>query len=488
MSIPLAGDAKLETGLMSKQSVSIRYARRYERIALLIVVVVGFAARLYDVNYNFDGDEVFSVKLARLPVAEMISGSLQETSHPPLHTFILHVWIKAFGASEGAARSLSVLFSGLFLLTSYVLLRHLLSCWVALGALSILSLSPIFVYYGQQARPYALIALLSSLNLLAFIQVLRAPGEHRRLQVWATSSGLLLYTQYLAILLIAFQICIALICLRSRRLMILAYGAVGSALILPWLIASMGGAITSGADPLPQISWMAPPRPTSFVWLYTSVFGDIPGLRTRWLLILLTILGAAYIRSLTASRRLPVDDLMLFLIGLGLPAVVYVVSVWGPKPVFASRQLLGAEIAFVATIGLCLATLPRALAGVFFLALLIWTAAALPKAFAHNAKPPWQEVATQVDDQYGSMTVVTQESWVSLPLAFYRRAGSVRLWSELAQDEKLNNVLFACRPRKCSAVETNALESRRLLLTTYRWGRETTEFDQLSLYQIRNVN
>jgi uncharacterized membrane protein len=475
---------------MWKHSVSVRYKLRWEHIVLLILVVVGLAVRLHEVNYNFGGDEIFSVKLASKQFAEMISGSLQDRPHPPLHIVLLHLWMKAFGASEVSARALSVLFSGVFLLMSYVLLRRSVPPWLALGVLSILALSPLFVHLGQQARPYALIAFLSMVNLLAFIQVLEVPGERRRVVIWATSCGLLLYAQYMAMLLIAFQICFALIYSRSQRLMILAYGSVGSALILPWLVAAMGGAISSGADPLPHISWIGPPTPSDFVGFYVSVFGHVPGLQTHWLLILLAVLGAAYMRRLAASRNLPADHLLLFLLGFGLPTVAYVMSVWGPKPIFAYRQLLGAGIAFVATTGLCIATLPRSLAGVFLLALLAWTAAALPAAFPHNVNAPWRDVAAQIDDQYSSMIVVTQEGWVSRPLAFYRRAGSVRLWSELTEHEKSDKLLFACRPRRCSDVETEALQSRRSLLATWRWGRasESTEFYQLFLYEIRSVN
>jgi 4-amino-4-deoxy-L-arabinose transferase-like glycosyltransferase len=468
----------------------MKYKSRYEYIALLILVVVGLTVRLHEVHYNFDGDEIFSVQLASKQFAEMISGSLQDRPHPPLHIILLHLWIKAFGASEVSARALSLLFSGVFLLMSYILLRRSVSSWLALGILSVLALSPLFVYYGQQARPYALIAFLSTVNLLAFMRVLDVPCKRRRMVIWAMSCGLLLYTQYLGALLIAFQICFALIYSRLRRRMIFAYGLVGSALTLPWLIAAMGEAISSGADPLLHISWMVPPTPTEFVWFYVSVFGDVPGLPTRWLLILLVVLGAAYIRRLAASRNLPADHLLLFLIGFGLPTVVYVMSVWGPKSVFASRQLLGAGIAFVAITGLCVATLPRSLAGGFLLALLAWMAAALPAAFPHNAKPPWRDMAAQIDAQYGSMIAVTQESWVGLPLAFYRREGSVRLWGELTEYEKGSRLLFACRPHRCSDVETEALESRRSLLATWRWGSpsETTEFNQLFLYKIKSVN
>jgi uncharacterized membrane protein len=437
--------------------VSARYKVRWEHVILIVVVVAGLAARLYEVRYSLDFDEIFSVELARKPFAEVIAGSLEDTSHPPLHIVVLHMWITVFGASDVSVRALSVLFSGVFLLVSHRLFRRLAPPWVALGLVSILALSPEFVYCGQRARPYALIAFLAAVNLLAFIRVLEAPHGRRRMAVWAVSCAFLLYAQYLAVLLIACQIGVALFCLRSDRLTVLSCGSAASALIVPWLIAAMGGRIMSGNDPLPYIAWMEPPTPTEFVWFYVSVFGDVPGLQARWLLAMLAFLGIAYLRHFAQSRDLPAGHLLLFLLGIGVPIAVYVISVWGPKPVFASRQLLGAAIAFLAVIGLCMTTLPRTLAAGFLLALLLWTVVALPQGFPHNMKPPWRDVATRIDEQCGSTVVAVQEMDVGTALAYYRRAGSVRLWSELTEDERSDGLLFLCRPHTCSLAEAEAL-------------------------------
>jgi hypothetical protein len=361
---------------------------------------------------------------------------------------------------------------------------------IALGLLAIFALSPFFVYYGQQARPYALLAFLSAANLLAFIRVLERPDLHRRMAVWAILCTLLLYTSYLGILFIAFQVGVAVFRLRSVSLTIVAYGLTGSALIIPWFIVAMGGAILKGVDPLPHISWISPPTPGTFFWFYGSLFGTVPGVHLRWMLLLQAVLGIAYLRQMASSKKLPTDHLLLFLISIGLPAIVYIVSVWGPKPVFASRQLLGAGIASVAAIGLCLATLPKRLAAGFLAVLLVWTAAALPEAFPHKTKPPWRDIAIEIHRQHGPSTVVAEEDWVSEPLSYYWRAGSIRLWSGLEEHEKGNRLLVVCRPLICSAVESDIFKSRRSLLATWPWGppRKTAERDQIRLYEIRSIN
>lgn len=468
-----------------------RYTIEWEHVLLIIIVAVGLAARLHDVHYNLDGDEIFSVELASKPFPEVISWSLnQDRAHPPLHNFLLHLWIKVFGASEASVRAMSIVFSAAFLLISFGLLRRLVSRWLALGLVAIFALSPLFVHYGQQARPYSLIAFLSAANLVAFVKVLDEPCERKFLLMWAISCTTLLYAQYLGILLIAFEIGLALLSLRSERLAILAYGAGGSLLILPWFIVAMGPAISTGIDPLPHISWMGPPTPSDLVWFYVSIFGDSPWVRARWLLLMLAFLGLAYMRNQVSSRSLSISHALLILIGIGLPTIAYLVSVWGPKPVFASRHLLGAAIAFVAAIGLFISTLPRPFAALLLLALLMWSIAALPEAFPHNTKPPWRDMASQIDKAYGSIAVFTQEDWVRNPLKYYRKVGSVRSLTALVENEKDHEFLFLCRSQRCSEIETKALSSRRIPLMTWEWGSNggPAVVNQLVLYRIEGVD
>lgn len=462
-----------------------KYQLTREHILLIVIVVVGLITRLYEVQYNFNGDEVFSVKLASKEFSEVIQGSLQDKPHPPLYYVLLHLWTKAFGTSEVSVRILSILLSGVFLIVTYVLLRRLIDTWFALGLLFILAISPFFVYFGQEARPYALIACLSSINLLAFIRVLDSPQNRKHLVIWAISCALLVYSQYLGTFLIAFQIALALFCFRSRRLTIFAYGFAGCALILPWLIAAMSSSLLRGADPLYQVSWMGLPSLIDFVYFYVSIFGDGPDLQTRWLLLIMAFLGMAYIRHFMASRKMPINHALLLLIGIGLPAVVYLVSIWGQKPVFAARQLIGAATAFIAVIGLCITTLPRFLAAGLLMILLAWTTMGLPQAFPYKTKPPWKDMAEQIDDQYGTMVVVTQESWVRDPLDYYRKLGPVRLWNEVSE-LRGGDFLFVCRPVgfRCSNVEIEALKSRCSLVLTKRWGGETSEDNELRLYKI----
>lgn len=119
--------------------------------------------------------------------------------HAPLYFLIVRAWAMIFGSSAAAMRSLSVLFSLIALPCLYGLTLELLrSRFAASLALSLAAISPFFVAYAQEARPYSLwlVAILLS-NLL----LLKAVRLNRRLNwvFYALSLVLGFYTSLLSI-------------------------------------------------------------------------------------------------------------------------------------------------------------------------------------------------------------------------------------------------------------------------------------------------
>ena len=315
--------------------------RHAELAAALAICLVGIALRMVQIAYNFDGDELFSARLVARPFGEVIRQSLEDRPHPPLHNLLLFHWVRAFGAGEVSVRAFSILCSAAFLVVAHRLLRRLIPPGPALGTLGVLAVSPFFVYYGQQARTYSLIALLSATNLLAFWRLLDAPGDRRRAVAWATSCAVLAWAQYLAVLAVAVEIAVLLPGLPRRdRAAMLCGGALAVAAVLPWLIAAMGGPILRQSDPLPHIAWIERPKPQDLAWFYVGVFGDVPGVQARWLLLPLAALGAAYYAT-TIRCGLSRPALTLTGMGLGVPLAVFALSIYGPKPFFAERRLIG---------------------------------------------------------------------------------------------------------------------------------------------------
>lgn len=441
-----------------------------EIIVLTVTIAFGLVTRFHEIGYNFDGDEVFSVELARDPFEQVIYQSLEDRPHPPLHNILLHFWILAFGDSEISVRTLSILFSLSFLLIVYKLARGLMPPAIAIGVVAILSLSPLFIYYGQQARPYSLIAFLSAINFFTFIRYLEEPKGQKRVSLWAVTSMLLLYAQYIAGLTILLEICIGFIFLRSKRVKTVLYGGLSISTIIPWFVVAIGPQMVIANDPLPHISWISTPTLNTLIGFFVDSVGECLWLQSRWLLFIFILLLLLYARRVYVAKAMPASHIFFFAIGIGVPAIVFALSVWGPKSIFAERQMLGAALSFIIVLGLCLANLPKFLAGGFLLILIVWTVGAFPQAFPHNTKPPWRTIAADIDSEFISSTVVVLEEWAKIPLSHYQKRRNVRFWQELSEDEKEKNIVIVCRPSICDEFLQREPTFRARFKSEWNWG------------------
>jgi 4-amino-4-deoxy-L-arabinose transferase-like glycosyltransferase len=118
-------------------------------------------------------DETTSVRIARQSPAA-IWQDVGDT-HPPLYHLLLHGWL-LLGTGDGWVRLLSSLLGIATVPALYALGCALVGRRVALGAAWLLALLPWHIWYSQEARMYAAVALLGTLALLAGARWLRQPG------------------------------------------------------------------------------------------------------------------------------------------------------------------------------------------------------------------------------------------------------------------------------------------------------------------------
>lgn len=121
--------------------------------------------------YNLSGqslwaDEGNSVALARRGFVEIARRTAFDI-HPPFYYWLLKFWIFFFGSTETGLRSLSVVLGVALVYIIGVLGTRWFSPRVGLTAAFIAAVSPLQIYYSQEARMYMLLALLSSLTVLA---------------------------------------------------------------------------------------------------------------------------------------------------------------------------------------------------------------------------------------------------------------------------------------------------------------------------------
>jgi len=141
---------------------------RPPRIALLIVLLLAFAVRFHALEaQSLWNDEGNSLRLAERGVPDMFDAAGRDI-HPPGYYLALKSWIALAGESEFGLRSLSALEGALTVALTVALGRGLFGGAAGTLAGLFVALSPFAVYYGQEARMYAQLALLSAASMALF--------------------------------------------------------------------------------------------------------------------------------------------------------------------------------------------------------------------------------------------------------------------------------------------------------------------------------
>jgi hypothetical protein len=129
-----------------------------EQLALGIVVLTFLTRWLLSDWNSYWLDEIYSVALFGIWQNSLadVAASLQEASiHPPLYQWILFLWMKVFGDSELATRSLSNLYVSGASFFVYLTMRRVVAESHAIIGLLIFSVMGMTMQYGLETRSYA---------------------------------------------------------------------------------------------------------------------------------------------------------------------------------------------------------------------------------------------------------------------------------------------------------------------------------------------
>lgn len=144
--------------------------------ALATIVVAGLILRLHHLGTeSLWLDEAFSITIADSTI-DYILETTSEDVHPPLYYFFLYGWVQVLGATEWAGRLYSVAMSAALLITVFALGSRLEGRRVGLVAAGLLAVSPFQVEYAQEARMYAMLALVATLASYCLWRVFEACG------------------------------------------------------------------------------------------------------------------------------------------------------------------------------------------------------------------------------------------------------------------------------------------------------------------------
>ncbi|HOS79649.1 MAG TPA: glycosyltransferase family 39 protein [Anaerolineae bacterium] len=188
--------------------------------ALLLALGLGAGLRFYRLDaQSLWSDEGNTARLVERSLRLIIEGAAGDI-HPPGYYLLLAGWRALTGDSELALRSFSALCGVLTVAAAAALGRRAGGRAVAVGAAFFVAAHPLAVYYGQEARMYALLALAGALTLLAalaFFPDRPKPVGAKSALTLAACIILGLYTQYIyALFLLGVELAFGLAWLMER--------------------------------------------------------------------------------------------------------------------------------------------------------------------------------------------------------------------------------------------------------------------------------
>jgi uncharacterized membrane protein len=299
---------------------------------LLLLLVVGAAIRFYKLDYaGLWLDEIFSMEESDPGFSLATVYSSIQKDQPPVFFFLLHGYLKWFGYTDFAGRSLSCILGVLGILAMFFLGNEFKDERLGLLAAFLTTINYFHVGISVEIRFYALVFLLSALSYLFF---LRAIKRTRIIDFvcYSVVTALALNTHYFGLVMFASQLLIF-------------------AIVLIWfkkdLKLFIGGLIAGIAAGLSLLHWL----PILTEDLKTTTF-HIEPLTLRYVLksfwwfvydpaafILYLAFGGLMVRVLytkLVTKKLGIDDIVLLgwlVIGFAIPLLYSIFRM----PLFATK-------------------------------------------------------------------------------------------------------------------------------------------------------
>jgi 4-amino-4-deoxy-L-arabinose transferase-like glycosyltransferase len=230
---------------------------------VLVVCCLAFGLRLFRLDAQpLWWDEAISAHLARSPWMDIIADR-SANLHPPLYFLLLKCWTGMAGDSPFSLRFLSTFLNVPIVPAFYVFGRRWLGRRSGIIAAVLAACSPLYLYYAQEARVYALLPVVF-LALLALTRRLGLSSPRSGWRQWLLLAGveiLALGLHYMSLFAVAYVLVKLAVRLRRQRAglvrLVAAQGLV-ALLLSPWLLSVLQHASALGAR-MGMSNWQAEP-------------------------------------------------------------------------------------------------------------------------------------------------------------------------------------------------------------------------------------
>lgn len=338
-------------------------------------------------NASLWGDEGWAATLAVKPIVSIVRIVARDTS-PPLYYLCLHTWMKIFGTSEVAIRSLSFLFFLGTALTAYFIGKHLWDKKTGFLAAVITFLSPFLFKYAFEGRMYAILAFTSTLAVFFFLK--------KNYWAFIFSGAAALYSHHFSIFILVWLGLWRLKELWGKPLKKVIVGLsdflIIGLLYIPWLypLYYQTSLVASGF-------WLGKPTPkvlTETIGKFLAGEGKETTRKIAWTALFVILILRKWLKDKEKSA---------FLLGWFLsPLVITYLLSQIMQPIFFDRYMLAAIPAaclLIASLVRKVSLIPLTIA-LICLAILNW------HYFTHPTKRPFREMADFIKSEASNLTLI----------------------------------------------------------------------------------
>ena len=404
-------------------------------------------------------DESTSANFARfgfIPLLHVIGGG---DPNMGLYYLLLNFWVRLFGDSEAAVRSLSAIFGALAVSAIYLLGTRLFGRMVGIIAGVLLALDAFIVEYAQTARSYSMLVFLVILSSYFLVVELEQPSKRTRIKYVLTST-LAIYAHYFAVYLLVVHL-VTVVAMRRYAALTREWMGMTAAILLLCIPAVITAHLGGGTI---WIRWIERPSLNDFGTALVDLAGG-----SRLLLILLLAGGCyATLCAIRERRYWPIGFIAAWLI---LP-VVFSFAASMVSPMFLSRYLIICVPALILFGAAGLARVRSPIVAAALAAPIVWlTATHLAAYYGRAGSENWRDAthyvlaATRPDDG-----MVFYPDYAHKPFDYYQRRSEVAGPTNLAGQEPVerNRIWLVIRKSDAGVHILDVLHLRSSLTERYR--------------------
>ena len=324
--------------------------KKLKTLLIPVVLSVLFVAlAMVQMNLSIWHDEAYSAYLIRGNFADIWNLTAIDV-HPPLFYFCLKVWSMMFGNSEIALRTMSVMFGVVAIFAAFYLLKKLFNTKTASIATFVMTLSPLFIRYAEEARMYTMVLAIALISTLVLVTAI-SRDKKGKWNFWWLLYGVMLaagmMTHYFMALVFVAQLAYLIYHYRAKiwRLDLILGYVVAILLFVPWLPKCLVQ-ITNvqGGFWIPELTVA-----TGFNFLIEGLvyLPDATWIK-NWeaFLVLMALVGLVYltvkfVKTMKREDKSSRDGVMLLVFMAVVPPLMLMTLSLPPlKPMFETRYLI----------------------------------------------------------------------------------------------------------------------------------------------------